>query len=253
MINRVCNLACQHCAVFDNPFVKLHDDIRCQAHIEAVVAQAIDLGIEHTVISGGEPTLSPWLIPTFDALRAGGLTFSLSTNGTNLSERLAQSMQGAGLRQATVSLDGGTASVHDRLRGDHAFDAALEGIRNLVDASIDVSVGSFLHRDLVESLPDLLELLPALGVAKLGLLAPICQGRHRAPPSEESSLLFRRASELIAQHPSAIELTFFEPECGSASCPSGQEIFGAIGAELFPFCIYKGDVQRELALAVALA
>jgi MoaA/NifB/PqqE/SkfB family radical SAM enzyme len=201
-------------------------------------------GIASVVVSGGEPTLSKWLIPVVRTLKANGLEFSVSTNATLLTEERTTELASAGLTKATVSLDGATAATHDQLRGPGAFGKALQGLRRLVKAGIDVTVGMFVRDVVVAELRELGSLCCYEGVAKLSFLWPILQGRCRngggvLDMSFERELMVR-SDELAA---SGLEVSLLRPECWSEECPSGRFIFGAIGGEAFPMCVYKGYMR----------
>ena len=143
MINTACNLKCGHCAVFENTFFDRRRPVSSSSDISQVLTFAAIKNIQRVIVSGGEPTLSPWLLPVFDALLNEALEFSLSTNGTTIDSSFARRLFEHGLRKVTVSLDGARTITHEQLRGVGTFPLALRGATALAAAGVDVTVGVF--------------------------------------------------------------------------------------------------------------
>jgi len=87
------------------------------------------------VLCGGEPLLSPFLIPILDELsgRWSDARIAITTNGTPLDRAMVRRLS----RYNTafqISLDGPDAIRHDAVRGSGAFDAAMSGLAALQEA-----------------------------------------------------------------------------------------------------------------------
>lgn len=254
MIHTGCNLRCDHCAVFDNAFVASHNPVRTHDDIERVLQFIRTEGIEKVVVSGGEPTLSRWCCEVIGRLTAEGVQVSMSTNATTLTAHRVQKLGVAGLQKATVSLDGATSARHDAVRGEGNFDRAMAGTRRLVDAGIDVSVGTFLRADTIDELAALGYRCQELGVRRLSLFFPVLRGRFSTGSAESASAtpaeLFRT---LRPQRLSGLRVTVHQPRCEEHDCPSGEVIFGAIGGQAFRHCVYKHQAAPRLALDMLAA
>ena len=99
-----------------------------------MIDELVATGARTIALTGGEFLLRP------DALRiaayaAGKLHTMISTNGTLISEQIAQKLAGLGV-PVQVSLDGATAATHDRIRGPGAFERARRGIDLLLQSGI---------------------------------------------------------------------------------------------------------------------
>ena len=115
-----CNLTCRHCYSSSGP--RRHQSLP-HDKLSATLADARQEDYEVVSISGGEPLLYRDLVPLLAHARALGLTTTVTTNGTLLTERrLSGLAEHLGL--LAISLDGVPAS-HDRMRGEGAF-ARLE-------------------------------------------------------------------------------------------------------------------------------
>lgn len=241
MINTGCNLRCPHCAVFENPFVGSFAGLRRREDIDPVLDFIAQRGIRKVVVSGGEPTLSPWLQPALAALHEASIDFSLSTNATTLTAQRTRALASLGLRKATVSLDGATAGTHDQLRGRGAWLRAHRGIELLIDASVEVSVGVFLRDAAAKEAGALADDCARIGVDRLSFFRPIPRGRYTsnraALPSTVSTYALLNAT--APARAEGLRVTVHTPRCESSDCPSGTHIYGAIGRSPFEHCVYK--------------
>jgi MoaA/NifB/PqqE/SkfB family radical SAM enzyme len=94
-----------------------------------VVDEALAAGVSEALLTGGEPLLSPDLLPVAERLKAGGARVLLATNGMLLG-RLANELSRL-VDEVYVSLDGARPVTHDALRGVAAFDRLAHGIAAL--------------------------------------------------------------------------------------------------------------------------
>ena len=101
---------------------------------------------------------------------------NLITNGTLLTREKVSALKTAGLDSAQVSIESGSASDHDRIvRGSGAFDAAVEGIKNLVKAGIRAHTNTTISALNKDSLPEIVDLVKSLGLGKfsMNMLMPV--------------------------------------------------------------------------------
>jgi len=127
-------------------------------------------GLEIDLI-GAEPTLNPALPELVAAAAESRLRPRLFSNGTLIDRRLAGELVRAGLRQATISLDGAEPSVHDRLRGvAGAQQRALEAISHLAEvgrgSGVLVSTLTVVTRDNYEEIPAIARLARERGAVR---------------------------------------------------------------------------------------
>src|SRR5438874_1976997 len=133
----LCNLACTHCFISSSPSNYNFGFLSDEAVAEAL-GQSRALGVKEYYFTGGEPFMHPRLLDMLEAtLRLGPAT--VLTNGTLLKDaivnRLAELRDGSIYSlELRVSIDGPDASSNDKIRGPHAFDRAMAGVRKLVDA-----------------------------------------------------------------------------------------------------------------------
>ncbi len=172
-----CNLACRFCYAAcgcrkDPSADELPAaDIKRLLKIIAVEAQA-----QSVSFTGGEPCLRPELPELVAEAKELGLWANLITNGTLVTEELARALKAAGLDSAQVSLEGGTAELHDAITArPGSFTDAVRGIKNLKAAGIRVHTNTTVSALNKKSLALLLDLVKELGTGKfsMNMLMPV--------------------------------------------------------------------------------
>ncbi|HEY3938515.1 MAG TPA: 7-carboxy-7-deazaguanine synthase QueE [Bryobacteraceae bacterium] len=110
-----CNLRCTWC---DTPYTSWHptgEDVSLERIMQAVTAQPAS----HVVLTGGEPMISPEVVPLSQLLRRAGLHVTIETAGTVFAEVSCDLMSiSPKLANSTPSEreNGRWAAQHDRLR-----------------------------------------------------------------------------------------------------------------------------------------
>lgn len=186
-ITAACNLQCLHCVVGAGAKVEkeLSTD-RCLALAEELAV----FGVENVAFSGGEPLLHPDFFTIARKVRELGLTIQVATNGTLVTPQVARDLMDLDA-QVQVSLDGSTPEIHDILRpGQKAFARSIEGIKALVAAGHQVTIGTVLSTLNISDIPAIMALTEQLGAAAFRLIPFVPKGRgelHRdmeVPPKQ---------------------------------------------------------------------
>lgn len=126
-----CNLACVHCLSSSG-----RRDPRelSTAQAEAVIDELQRMQVFYVNIGGGEPTVRPdfWHLLDYSVAHQVGVKFS--TNGVRLTRARAVQLARTDYVDVQVSLDGATAEVNDRVRGEGSYATALRALDNLAEA-----------------------------------------------------------------------------------------------------------------------
>jgi radical SAM protein with 4Fe4S-binding SPASM domain len=156
---RRCNLYCMHC-YSDSQNREYPGELTTEEGLR-IIDDVARFGAPTMIFSGGEPLMRPDLFQLAAHASRCGLRCVLSTNGTLISEAVAERIRDAGFVYVGISLDG-LRQVHDKVRGSRgAFDEALAGIRRCRDQGVKVGVRLTLHRKNADQLPGVLDLLEA--------------------------------------------------------------------------------------------
>jgi len=104
-------------------------------------------------IGGGEPTIRPdfWHLLEYAVSHQVGVKFS--TNGVRITPERARFLASTDYVDVQVSLDGATADVNDRVRGEGSFDMAIRALENLSAAGFaDAKISVVVTRENVDQL-----------------------------------------------------------------------------------------------------
>lgn len=163
------------------------------AEIQTLVKQLPALGVRRVVFSGGEPLLRQDVYDIAALFRAERIKLFLLTAGLYL-ERDADQIA-RHFDQVTISLDGHTAALYQRIRGVNGLALVERGVRRLraVAPQIPVRARSTLHRHNFRELPQLIDKARAMGLEQISFLAADVTseafGRARGKASTQGLLL----------------------------------------------------------------
>ena len=132
----------------------------------SILGQLKDAGVKSVTFSGGgEPTIHPEFERVVLAAVAKKLDLGIYTHGGNIGPERAAIMKEA-FQWVYVSLDECTPETFRESKGVNRFDAVLSGIRLLVEAQGDatIGVGFLLHRHNFNQVPQMVKLARSLGV-----------------------------------------------------------------------------------------
>ncbi|HEY7745350.1 MAG TPA: radical SAM protein [Desulfuromonadales bacterium] len=200
-ITGVCNLTCRHCWVEAggaDSATHVPERTLCR-----LIEEFAELGGEGVRLTGGEPLCHPgWLGLLRFARDLGLRSVSLQTNGMLFREEEVAALRELDFPGLTIqiSLDGATASTHDLVRGDGAFQGVLDGLRRLVRGGLAPRLTLFFTemRHNLEDIPAVFELAADLGICSVVTGTLVLGGRAAegslvsAPTPEQYLHLLRR-------------------------------------------------------------
>jgi len=128
-----CDLRCKHCYQDAGVLSKgLPEELTREEKIK-VMEEIIKSNIPTFAFAGGEPLIDSTFWELAEIGKKGGLYMSINTNGTLITEEVAEKLKDIGFAYYGVSLDGSSAEVHDNFRGvKGCFEKTLKGIKNLI-------------------------------------------------------------------------------------------------------------------------
>ncbi|MCM8803718.1 MAG: radical SAM protein [Candidatus Omnitrophica bacterium] len=178
-----CNLRCKHCYQDAGILSKgLPKELTNQEKIK-VMEEIVKTNIPTFAFAGGEPLMDPVFWELAKIGKEGGLYMSINTNGTLITEKVAERLKEIGFAYYGVSLDGGSSDIHDSFRGSKgAFELALNGIKNLIKVGEKdkVCISFTVAREnaiIKNQIPEMIKLRDALGIRKVVLYNYIPCGR----------------------------------------------------------------------------
>lgn len=173
-----CDHACTHCG--SRAGVARDHELTTDEAL-GVAAQLADAGAREVILIGGEAYLHDGFLAVVRALAGRGVTVGLTTGGRGVTAELARAMADAGLRQASVSVDG-LEATHDRMRHLRgSFAGAMAALANLRAAGVAITANTNLNRSNRADLEPLYDVLRAQGIVawQIQLTAPLGRAADR--------------------------------------------------------------------------
>jgi radical SAM protein with 4Fe4S-binding SPASM domain len=173
-----CDHACTHCG--SRAGVARDGELTTEEAI-GVAAQLADAGTREIILIGGEAYLHEGFLDIVRALAQRGITVGITTGGRGVTAELARDMAAAGLRQASVSVDG-LEATHDRMRHLRgSFAGTMAALANLKAAGIAITANTNLNRSNRDDLEPLYDVLRAQGIVawQIQLTAPLGRAADR--------------------------------------------------------------------------
>jgi len=194
-VTKGCNLRCIHCRATATELMSPKDLPTAKAL--DIIRQIAAFANPILVLSGGEPLYRRDIFELAEYGKRLGLRVALATNGTLVTQEVAEKIKHSGIKRVSISLDGSDAATHDSFRGiPGAFDAAVYGMRNLQDVGVSVQINMTIARHNAHQLPAVLDLARWLGADALHtfLLVPVGCGvdiaeEQMVPPDEYERML----------------------------------------------------------------
>ncbi|MHC4394246.1 MAG: radical SAM protein [Planctomycetota bacterium] len=182
-ITRACNLKCVHC-YNDSGAGKEFNDVTMEK-AKAVLDDMAGFGVPSVLFSGGEPLMRPDLFELIRYAGETGLRTVISTNGTLITTETAKEIKECGVSYVGISLDG-IGPINDKFRGvNGAFDKAVQGIRNCMEAGIRVGLRLTLTKRNVQDLEGLFDFFEAESIERACFYHLVPSGRGAGIASED--------------------------------------------------------------------
>ncbi len=184
-MNNRCNLNCKHC------YVEAEDEKK-EGELNTQEAKRFiqDLGklkIPVLLFSGGEPLLREDVYELATWADKNGVRPILSTNGTLISQEVAKKLKTSGFKYVGISLDG-LEKVHDDFRNrEGAFQQALDGLQNVMEAGLRSGVRFTINEKNKDELPQVLDLVKERKIPRFCMYHLVYSGRGKDLVSLDTS------------------------------------------------------------------
>ncbi len=206
-----CNLNCIHCYSLSGAGASRK--IMTYNEEKALIGDLAEFGVPALLFSGGEPLLHPRIFDLMDYAVKSGMRTALSTNGTLINRETAERLKSIGLSYVGISIDG-LSEIHDRFRNrDGAFRAAMEGVRQSLEAKIKVGLRFTMTRNNFMEINGVFDLLKTMGIHRICLYHLAYSGRGaKLRNSTLSNQETRQVVELIISRTAALRGDGLETE-----------------------------------------
>lgn len=177
-ITNACNLSCAHCyhTHHQNKDAISFDDW-CEI-IEQYKSMIEKFHLQpRIIICGGEPTISPMLLPILKKFDGNwpGVRISILTNGTRLTDALLEKLKPFNV-EFQISLDGPDAARHDEIRGTGNFAKTADAIQRAKALGFDVFLLAILSKKTSAWISDFFATAKALHANQMNFTRFVSQG-----------------------------------------------------------------------------
>jgi putative heme d1 biosynthesis radical SAM protein NirJ2 len=137
-----CNLKCKHC--YRDAGEKRENELSKEEGF-SLLEELAHAGFKIVILSGGEPLLRKDIYELIAQAKSLGLKPVLGTNGTLITEKVAERLKEAGAERIGISLDSPDSSCHDEFRQRKgAYQSTLAGIDNCKNAGLEFQIHTTL-------------------------------------------------------------------------------------------------------------
>lgn len=126
-----CNLSCSHCFQSSSPHSSLFSELSEDTWFD-VFEQLEACKIQDVMISGGEPLYYSHFSSLFNSIVNKRLHYTILTNGTLVNSGNVEALSEENVL-LSISLDGYTEEMHDKIRGKGAYKKLMKAINLLVE------------------------------------------------------------------------------------------------------------------------
>lgn len=185
----ICNLSCKHC--YQNAHKILPDELSLEERLK-VLDELVANDVSTLAISGGEPLAHKDFWPVAEYAHNKGLHLSVATNGTLITKEVAARLKEVGLNYVEISVDSVDSDVHNAFRGKaDSWSRAVDGIKNCVEAELNVGMATTFTSRNFEEIDDLIKLAKSLKVNSFYAFNFIPAGRGKNIVEEDLTPLMR--------------------------------------------------------------
>ena len=145
-----CNCECIHCYAKGETLSSVEE--LATDDWKKVIDKLKEIGIPQITFTGGEPTIRGDLVELVDYSK--WFMTRLNTNGILLSKELCNNLRKASLDSVQITLYSSNEAIHNMLVGGNHFKDTVEGIKNAIEAGLDVSINTplcSLNKDYLET------------------------------------------------------------------------------------------------------
>ncbi len=187
-----CNQKCVHCYAANQELSEVNEISTFEW--KGIIDKLYKAGVTQLTFTGGEATLRSDLVELVEHSKY--FVTRLNTNGVLLTKDLCKRLYDASLDNVQVTLYSSNKEIHNLLTGSNNFDKTVEGIKNALEAGLNVSINTplcELNKDYVSTL----EFLKELGIIYFTCSSIIETGNAETKTSKDTRLSSKDLLEVV--------------------------------------------------------
>lgn len=206
-----CNQQCMHCYAASQNYAETPE--LTTEDWKKVIDICRDNCIPQITFTGGEPTIRKDLVELVEY--ANWFVTRLNTNGVLLTKKLCKELYEASLDSVQVTLYSNNKEIHNKLVGADNFDKTVQGIKNAIEAGLNVSINTplcSLNKDYLSTL----KFAKELGITYASSSGLIVTGNAKTEESKATQLSTEEITKALEEackyaEEQEMELSFTSP------------------------------------------
>lgn len=206
-----CNQKCLHCYAAGQSQSEVNE--LSTNDWKLIIDKCKSIGIPQLTFTGGEPTMRPDLFELIEY--AQWFVTRLNTNGVKLSKEYCEKLYKSNLDSIQITFYSSDEETHNQLVGADNFSKTLDGIKNALDAGLNVSINTPLCK-INSNYVETLRLLNELGIKYVscsGLIVTgnACDDKSKSTQLSEDELIdiLKKATKFCEEN--QMEISFTSP------------------------------------------
>lgn len=206
-----CNQKCLHCYAAGQPQSEVKE--LSTDEWKQIIDKCRTVGIPQLTFTGGEPTMRSDL---FELIKySQWFVTRLNTNGVKLTKEYCEGLYNSNLDSVQITFYSSVEEEHNKLVGADNFSKTLAGIKNALDAGLNVSINTPLckiNSNYVETLRMLNELgIKYVSCSGLIVTGNACNDKSKSTQLSEDELfdILEKAAKFCADN--QMEISFTSP------------------------------------------
>ncbi len=159
-VTNACNLRCKHC--YASSGYPLDEELRME-EVRNLFNELYNLGVFELEFSGGEPFMRPDFTDILYLANSMDFSLEVLTNGMLIDKKKADTLKDLSVRVVQVPLEG-LKEAHESMRGNGTFERAVNSIKLLKNAGLNVQVRTTITKKSLSDLEPLAGLLANMDV-----------------------------------------------------------------------------------------
>lgn len=223
ILTQECNFKCSYCfAKCNNRSIKEFE----LEKTDIIIKILRDKGVEHVVLSGGEPLLYNEIYQLIHKLICEKFEISMCTNAFFATDIVCKKLYKSGLRKVTISLDEISRKNFEIITQiKNSYQSVVNGIKNFVRYNFHVTLNSVVYHTGFQYFNEIVSFAEILGVNEVCFTLPVCKNCDTKIFSENEVQEIYHFLELLSLNTKVI-IEFNNPQCTLQNCPSENSIWG---------------------------
>lgn len=206
-----CNQKCLHCYAGEQEYA-IKNELSTEEW-KKVIDKLKEIRVPQITFTGGEPTIRDDLVELIEYSK--WFVTRLNTNGVLLTKELCKKLYDASLDSVQITLYSSNEEEHNKLVGANNFKETVEGIKNAIEAGINVSTNTPLCK-LNKNYVDTLKFVKELGVKYVTCSGLIVTGNATKEESISTQLTNEELYNILKEatqytHNNLMEIDFTSP------------------------------------------